>query len=115
MSTKQFSEMSEIEKSQTAVNLAILVLYDAKMEITAENINKILKAFNLKVESYWADIYAEALKGQNIESFFSVSSGVASSAPVATTSSAAPVAEKKQEKPKTVEEEEDMDMGGLFD
>ena len=28
MSLKPFSEMSEIEKSQTAVNLAILVLYE---------------------------------------------------------------------------------------
>jgi ribosomal protein L12E/L44/L45/RPP1/RPP2 len=55
--------MSEVEKSQTAVNLAILVLYDSKLEITAENINKVLNAVGIKVESYWADIYCEALKG----------------------------------------------------
>lgn len=81
--------MSEIEKSQTAINLAILVLYDSKLEISAENINKVLKAVGIKVESYWADIYCDALKGQCIESFFSMSSGAA--APVA----AAPVETKK--------------------
>lgn len=84
MSCKPFSELSDVERSQTAVNLAILVLHDAKVEITAENINKVLKACGVKVESYWADIFCEALKGQNIESFFAVSGGAVSSAPVAT-------------------------------
>jgi ribosomal protein L12E/L44/L45/RPP1/RPP2 len=50
--------------------LAILVLHDCKLEISAENINKVLKAVGVKVESFWADIYVDALKGQNIESFF---------------------------------------------
>ena len=55
--------MSEVEKSQTAINLAILVLYDSNLEVTAENINKVLKAVGINVESYWADIYVDALKG----------------------------------------------------
>ncbi len=114
MSCKPFSEMNEIEKSQTAVNLAILVLYDAKVEINADNINKVLKACGVKVESYWADIFCDALKGQNIESFFAVSGGACASAPVASGNTGA-AQEAKQEKPKTVEEEEDVDMGGLFD
>ena len=63
MSCTPFSQMNEIEKSQTAVNLAILVLHDCKLEISAENINKVLAAAGVKVESYWADIYCEALKG----------------------------------------------------
>lgn len=114
MSCTPFVEMSEIEKSQTAVNLAILVLHDCKLEITAENINKVLKAVGIKVESYWADIYCDALKGQNIESFFTVSAA----APAQTSQAAAAQPakeEKKAEKPKTVEEEENIDMGGLFD
>lgn len=78
MSLKPFSEMSQIEKSQTAVNLAILVLYDAKLEINSENINKVLKACGVSVESYWADIFCDALKGKNIENFFAVSGGSAS-------------------------------------
>lgn len=78
--------MSEIEKSQTAINLAILVLYDSKLEITSANITKVLNAVGIKVESYWADLYCDALKGQNIESFFSMSSGAA--APVQATSAA---------------------------
>jgi len=85
MSLKPFSEMSDIEKSQTAVNLAILVLYDAKLDITSDNINKVLKACGVKVESYWADIFCDALKGHNIENFFSVSGGAA--APVANNTS----------------------------
>ncbi len=72
--------MSEVEKSQTAINLAILVLYDSKLEVSAENINKVLNAVGIKVESYWADIYVDALKGQSIESFFSVSAGAAAPA-----------------------------------
>lgn len=93
MSLKPFSEMNDIEKSQTAVNLAILVLYDSKLEITPENINKVLKACGVKVESYWADIFCDALKGQNIESFFAVSGGCA--APVASSSGPVAKAEEK--------------------
>lgn len=86
--------MSDIEKSQTAVNLAILVLYDAKLDITSDNINKVLKACGVKVESYWADIFCDALKGQNIESFFCVSGGAAAPA-VASSSGAVANAEVK--------------------
>ena len=75
MSCTSFEQMSEIEKSQTAINLAILVLHDSKLEITSENINKVLKAVGIKVESYWADLYVDALQGQNIENFFSVAAG----------------------------------------
>lgn len=80
MSCTSFKEMSDIERSQTAINLAILVLHDCQLEISAENINKVLKAVGVKVESYWADIYVDALKGQNVESFFQVSSAAAAPA-----------------------------------
>ena len=53
--------MNEVEKSQLAVNLAVFTLHDAKKEINASNIMKVLNASGVKVESYWVDIYCEAL------------------------------------------------------
>ncbi len=63
MSCTPFDQMSEVERSQTAINLAILVLYDSNLEVSSANILKVLKAAGIEVESYWPDIYVEALKG----------------------------------------------------
>lgn len=83
----------------------------------------------MKIESYWPKLFAKALKGKDINGFFCASGPVATASaagPSTTSGTAAPSAEKKGDKPEKVEskkeappqpkeEEEDMDMGGLFD
>jgi large subunit ribosomal protein LP1 len=86
----------------------------------------LIAASGLKIESYWPKLFAKALHGKDISSFFNFSAG---SAPAATAVTSAP-AEKKEDKkkdekkkeekkeappPPPKEEEEDVGMGGLFD
>ena len=72
-----------------------------------------IKASGNEVEPYWPNLFAKALKGQNIEDLLSnIGSAPAAAAPVAAPVAAAgaPAAAKKEEKV----EEADVDMGGLF-
>lgn len=95
------------------------------MTYSADKISKLVNASGVKIESYWPKLFAKALAGQQISSFFNFG-GVVADAPAAT--SAPAVAEKKEAKkeekkkeekkeappPPPKEEEEDMDMGDLF-
>ena len=110
------SIMSNI--AELAVPYAILALHDDNVEITEENIMKLLKAASIEVEAIWVSIFVKAFQGKNISDMltaFSSAPAVAVSAPVA--GSAAPAAAAaKEEAKKEVKEESDDDMGfGLFD
>jgi len=49
----------------------------------AEKLSSLITKANIKVESYWANIFASAIKGADIPSFFNFAGGSsASSAPV---------------------------------
>lgn len=78
----------------------------------------------MKVEAYWPKLFAKALSGKDISSFFNFGAVASGPAPAA-----APAAEKKDDKkkdepkkeakkeappPPPKEEEENMDMGDLF-
>eukprot|EP00483_Globobulimina_turgida_P001726 UN01728 len=43
--------------SELACTYAALCLFDDDVEVTAENIQKILKAANVKVETYWPGLF----------------------------------------------------------
>ncbi len=45
--------------SELACTYAALILYDDGLEITADNINTILKAANVTVEPYWPSLFAK--------------------------------------------------------
>lgn len=89
-----------------------------------------MAASGVKIESYWPKLFAKALSGKDISSFFNFAGVASGPAPAASTPATAPAAEKKDDKkpaekkkeekkeappPPPKEEEEDMDMGGLFD
>ena len=104
--------------AELAVPYAILALHDDNVEITEENIMKLLKAANIEVESVWVSIFVKAFQGKNVGdmlSAFSAAPAVAvAAAPAA--GAAAPAAAAKEEAKKEVKEESDDDMGfGLFD
>lgn len=103
--------------AELAVPYAILALHDDNVEITDENIMKLLKAANIEVEAVWVTIFVKAFQGKNIgdmlSAFSSAPAAAVSAAPAA--GSAAPAAAKEEAK-KEVKEESDDDMGfGLFD
>ncbi|KAK8843897.1 60S acidic ribosomal protein P1 [Tritrichomonas musculus] len=45
---------------------ASLILNDDNVEITSEKINTLLNAAGIKIDSYWADIFAEYCKTHDI-------------------------------------------------
>lgn len=106
--------------AEVAVPYAILALHDDKVEITAENITKILTAAGVQVEPIWVQVFATAFAGKDIGELLNSFSAGAAAAPVAAAggaaAAAAPAEGKAAKKEEKKEESEDEDMGfGLFD
>jgi large subunit ribosomal protein LP1 len=99
-----------------------LLLHDSNLPVTEKNINAILKASNVKVESYWPGLFASYVGKVDLDAIISNIGGSSSSSSASTTQEA-PKEVKKEEKGKKEEKEEKKkseeesggDMGfGLF-
>lgn len=107
--------------AELAVPYAMLVLHDDKVEITEENVSKVLAAANIEVEPIWIKVFVQAFAGQDIGKFLTNITASAGAAPaaaaVAGSAPAAAAGGKKEEKaPAKKEESEEEEMGfGLFD
>ena len=117
--------MSQSEKSELACVYAGLLLFDDKIEITADKINKILKASgNDKVDSYYPEFFASYFKTADINSLLSASPAPASAAPAEDKKEDKKDDKKggkdkkddkkKKEEKKKVEEEEEEGMFDMF-
>eukprot|EP01134_Creolimax_fragrantissima_P008100 CFRG8100T1 len=105
--------------AELACSYAALILHDDDAEISAENIEKIVLAAGVKVDSYWFSLFAKALGSSDVSSLISsigsASAGPAAGAATAASGDAAPAAEAAKA-PEPEEESEEEDMGfGLFD
>ena len=105
--------------SELACVYAALILHDDEIEISAENINKILDASGVKVEAYWPTLFAKLCKGKDINSMISSvgsggGGGGGGAAPAAAAGGAAAAPAAKEKEPEPEEEEEDMGFD-LFD
>lgn len=102
--------------SDTIVSYAALILADAGLEVSADNLLSLSKAAGASVDNVWAEVYAKALEGKDLKEILSGfhTAGPAAGAPAAAGGEAAS-GEAAEEKPQE-EEESDDDMGmGLFD
>lgn len=134
MASVEVSKLSPQEKSELACTYAALILYDDGQDITGtslcdsgDKIGKLINSSGVKVESFWPKLFAKAIEGKDISSFFNFGGSAAGPASAPAVAATAPAAEtkkaeekggkkkeeKKPEPPK--EEEEDAGMGGLFD
>merc|ERR1712072_1264747 len=81
------SKLSKAEHDELCCSYAALMLHDDKLDITAEKLNKIIKASGNDVDAYWPMLFAKALGGQNITEMLanagSAGSGPAAGAPAA--------------------------------
>jgi len=108
------------QTSELACVYSALILHDDDVSITADKINKIIKAAKIQVEPFWPSLFAKALEGRNIGDLIcNVGSAPAGGAvaPAAGGDAVDAKEEKQEEKKKEESEEEsDDDMGfGLFD
>ena len=96
---------------EQACMLAALILNDAEVELTAENINKLLGAAGIKMEATWVELFAKYFQANDLsEQLKNVCLGGA--APAAAGATAAATEVKEEEKK---EEEEVVEMAGGFD
>ena len=130
----------DIDKDELACTYAALLMHDENIPITAEKINTVLKAANVKVQPFWPALFGKVLANRNLDDIIlsagggGVAAPAAPAAPEASSSAPAdkgkgPKGGKGKEKPAEVEEkkpadeekkeevEEGVDLGGfgLFD
>merc|ERR1712193_277739 len=95
--------------SEQACTYAALILQDEGLEISADNLQKLIKAAGVSVEPFWPGLFAQALSSCNVaELITNIGSGVGA-APAA--GGAAEEAPKEEAKKEESEEESDSDMG----
>ncbi|KAL3928833.1 MAG: hypothetical protein SGPRY_002222 [Prymnesium sp.] len=107
-------------KNELACVYAALILHDEGMDITSDNISKILGAAGIEVEAYWPTLFAKLCKGKDMGNMIAAV-GSAGPAPVAAAAAGGAAAAAgggaaaKAPEPEP-EEEEEEDMGfDLFD
>ena len=64
---------------------------------SGEKISTLIKAAGINVEGYWSKLFAKALQGQDVASFFNFGGSVSSGPVASEAAKPAPVAEKKAE------------------
>lgn len=52
---------------ETAVSYAALILADEGLEITADKLQKLLKAAGVDIEPIWSTIFSKALEGKDVK------------------------------------------------
>ena len=100
--------------SELACTYAALILQDEGLEISADNIQKIIKASGVSVEPFWPGLFASALSSCDVgELITNIGSGMGSGGAAAAAPAAAGGAaeEKAEEKKEESEAESDSDMG----
>eukprot|EP00483_Globobulimina_turgida_P007907 UN07923 len=70
--------------SELACTYAALCLFDDDVEVTAENIHKILKAANVKVEAYWPGFFERLIAKKSVGELIAGACKGGGSAPAAT-------------------------------
>ena len=113
MASVEASKLSKADHDELCCAYAALMLHDDGLEITAEKLNKVIKASGNAVEAYWPNLFAKALKTADIGELLQ---NVVSAGPAVAVAAAGGAAAAEEEAPKEEkkEEPEDVDMGGLF-
>ncbi len=115
------SGLSKAEHDEMCCVYAGLLLFDDKVEITADKLNKVITASGNQVEAYYPEFFAKFLSTTDLNALLnSVGSGPATSGPATDAKveekkddkKGAKKEEKKKEEPK--QEEEEGGFGDLF-
>jgi len=107
--------------AQLACTYAAIILYDDDLEVSAENLNKLLEASGVKVEKFWPKLFADMIKETPVNKLLGLAcqggGGAAVSAGGAAASTAtgeaAPAEAAKEDKDEE-EQESSKSAVGLF-
>ena len=124
--------ISKAEHDELCCVYAGLLLYDDGIEITADKIEKIIKASGNEVDGYYPEFFAKYLSKADIKSMLTVTPAAGAGAPAQgeehheekkddkkggkkdDKKGDKKEKEKKEEKPKQEEEEDDIGFGDIF-
>ncbi|QEU59035.1 Rpp1b [Kluyveromyces lactis] len=103
--------------SDAVISYASLILADAGLDVTADNLLTLTKAAGASIDNVWAETFAKALEGKDIKQILSGFHAAGPAAPAAGAAAASGNSEAAaEEAPESEKEESDDDMGfGLFD
>ncbi|KAF0775290.1 hypothetical protein DYB35_008441 [Aphanomyces astaci] len=104
------ADFTPAQTQDLATSLAVLLLHDLQVEVSADNLTEALSAAGVTVASYLPSLYANAIeRGLKVSKALAGPSagGAAAAAPAA--GAAAPKKEEQKE------EEEEADLGGGMD
>ena len=121
--------ISKAEHDELCCVYAGLLLYDDGMEITADKIEKIIKASGNEVDGYYPEFFAKYLSKADIKSMLTVAPSAGAGAPAGEEhhedkkddkkggkkdDKKGKKEEKNKEEKKVEEEEEDVGLGDIF-
>ena len=108
------SEVPQAEKDELFCAYAGMILTDSELDITEENINKLVKAAGGKIEPFFPALFAKICAGKDVSKFLKLGGGggggPAPAAAAAGGGGGGAAAGAKKEEAKEEEEEEDMDF-----
>merc|ERR1719291_185429 len=107
-----FATLDANQKSDLAHSLAIAILYDTKKDVTAANIESVLKAAGVSPSCTFTGPFEQALNGKEIAPLFELKPGSGGGGGGGGGGAAAEV--EKEEEAKEEEKEEEAAVGNLF-
>ena len=96
---------------------AALILNDDKIDITSDKIISILNSANVKIESYWIDLFVQYFKNHDISELIKGTNlgNVETSKSDSPTKEGTNTSSEKKEEDNNNKEEEEVEMGGFDD
>merc|ERR1712130_203581 len=111
------SMAAQASNDELACTYAALILHDAGVSVTADNISKLTNAAGVSVTPFWSNFFEDVLKSQNLDDIIlnaGAAAGPAGGAVAEADAAAAPEAEAEPEEEEEEESSEDMDGFSLF-
>mmetsp|Transcript_122898 Transcript_122898/g.274394 ORF Transcript_122898/g.274394 Transcript_122898/m.274394 type:complete len:122 (+) Transcript_122898:75-440(+) len=109
------AEVPQAEKDELFCAYAAMILKDSELDISEENINKLITSAGGSIEPFFPSLFAKMLKGKDLDKMLTFGGGGGGGGGAVAAAGGggggadAPAAEKKEEK-KVEEEEEEEDM-----
>mmetsp|Transcript_20880 Transcript_20880/g.33298 ORF Transcript_20880/g.33298 Transcript_20880/m.33298 type:complete len:119 (-) Transcript_20880:8-364(-) len=102
------AEVPQAEKDELFCAYAAMILKDSELDLSEENINKLIKAAGGSIESFFPALFAKMLVGKDLDSMLKLGGGGGGGAgPAAAAGGAAAGGAPAKEEKKAVEEEEE--------